>query len=87
MWRSETPYTKFVVIELHAVEREPSEDVVEVLTRLLIAAKAGEVTGLAYVLLKPGGGYSADVVGSVISQPLLALGVAKALEIALTKHL
>lgn len=69
-----------MVIHLHAVRACPNQDVVLVLTQLLEEAKAGKITGLAYAVIEQGSRYSADVVGRAKTSPLIALGIARALE-------
>jgi hypothetical protein len=53
---------------------------VEALEILLARAQAGEIIGLAYVALQPAAGYSGDLVGNALDHPVMALGLAKALE-------
>jgi hypothetical protein len=76
-----------VVIKLRAVERGSSEEVVQALTELLDAAKAGHLHGFAYVAMLPAHGYEADVLGHARSNPIMALGMAAVLEHAIDKLL
>ena len=52
---------------------------VEALERLLEAARAGRVIGVAYVALHSGDGFTADLVGTVTDHKLLARGICAAL--------
>lgn len=66
-----------------SVVRVPDAETVRAAEKLLSDALAGEIVGLAYVVLKPGGAFSGDVVGSARSHPIYTLGLARALEIKL----
>jgi hypothetical protein len=52
---------------------------VEALERLLSAARAGQIVGLAYVALHCGPDYSGDVVGRAKAHPLFTRGIVSAL--------
>lgn len=70
-------------------EKPPAKgdpDVVEALEQLLIQARRGDdIIGLAYVVLKVGSGYEGDVRGAALQHPVMALGLAKALQHQLLK--
>lgn len=70
---------------LKIVKAAPDSQVVEALSLLLQEAKAGRITGLAYVTMESGHNFSADVVGRCRRSPLLALGITKALEEAVAE--
>lgn len=70
---------------LYLVKPIEDSDTVEVLTRLLVAARAGEVIGLAFVALHHQDAYSADIVGQALRSPLLSRGICRALEDAIAK--
>jgi hypothetical protein len=69
-----------VLTKLCALRPKSDPDVVRVLRLLLAQAEAGEIIGLAYVALKPGYEYSGDLLGYGLKHPVMALGLAKALE-------
>lgn len=52
----------------------------EALSRLLAEAEAGEITGIAFVVIKIGGSYSGDVAGRLRTIPVYTLGLLKTLE-------
>jgi hypothetical protein len=60
-------------------------DTVTTLHRLLMEAQAGRIVGLAYVALCRRNQYEGDLVGAVTDSPLLARGLCRALEDAITK--
>lgn len=74
-----------MVRDLKIVKAAADSQVVEALNLLLIEAKAGRIKGIAYVTLEAGTGYSADVLGAVRHNRLLALGLTKTLEEAVSK--
>jgi hypothetical protein len=74
-----------VVVPLKLVEAAPDSQVIAALRLLLAEAEAGRITGLAYVTLESGSGFSADVVGACRRSRLLSLGIAKALEEAVAE--
>lgn len=59
------------------------------LERLLALAKTGDLTGLAYIALHPslgpGNGYSADTLGAICDNCILARGICRELEDLVTK--
>jgi hypothetical protein len=65
---------------LQLVAPPVDEDTVMVLSNLLLEALSGRLTGVAYVALYRRNEYSGDVAGLIRSNPLLALGVCRALE-------
>lgn len=69
-----------MVIPLNVVKAAPDSRVIEALQQLLLEAKAGRITGLAYVALEPGHGFTADVLGSVVESRVLALGITQVLK-------
>lgn len=74
-----------MVCHLKLVKSAPDSEVIKALTLLLQEAQAGRITGLAYVTLETGSGFSADVIGQCRSSKLLSLGLARALEEAVSK--
>lgn len=57
------------------------------LEELLALAKDGQLLGLAYVALKPCHEYQGDTVGTALRHPVMALGLARALEDQITQLL
>jgi hypothetical protein len=74
-----------VATPLKVVKNLPDQQVLDALLHLVEEARAGRIHGLAYVALEPGRHYSADAAGTARTDPLTALGVTKALEIALAR--
>lgn len=70
---------------LRLVTAPADRGTVDALTTLLEDAKAGRITGLAWIALHPGDGYSADMVGAVTEHRLLARGICRALEDTIAK--
>lgn len=70
---------------LKLIKAAVDSQLVEALSALLEEAKAGRITGLAYVTLEPGAGFSADVLGSARRNRLIALGITKTLEEAVSR--
>lgn len=66
--------------KLSALKPKSDPEIVRALQLLLAQAEAGQVTGIAYVALRPGHEYSGDIVGYGLHHPLMALGLARALE-------
>lgn len=50
------------------------------LEELLALARDGQILGLAYVALKPCHEYQGDTSGTALQHPVMALGLARALE-------
>lgn len=71
--------------KLQLVPQRPDPQVLETLYHLVEEAKAGRITGLAYITLEHGDRYTADVVGRARRSPLLTLGITKALEDAVAE--
>lgn len=69
--------------KLAVVHPTVDRDTLEALERLVSAAKAGRIVGLAYVALHCGPDYSGDVVGRARAHPLFTRGVVRALEDAI----
>lgn len=70
---------------LYLVKQLEDSDTVKALIKLLEAARAGEVIGLAFVALHHQDAYSADIVGQACRSPLLSRGICRALEDAIAK--
>lgn len=68
---------------LRVVTPLPDRQIIDSLLYLLAKAEAGDLTGFAYVALYKQDKYSADLVGTVASHPLLSRGVCRALEDAI----
>ena len=62
------------------------QSTVDALKNLLEEAQRGRIVGLAYIALKRGPDYSADVVGAALQHPLLTRGIAGALADAVAHH-
>lgn len=69
-----------MAIHLSLVRKQADRATVEAISRLLADAEAGNITGIAYVVVKPGGDYSGDVAGRLSTLPIYTLGLLKALE-------
>lgn len=69
-----------MVVQLRAVANVVDKETVETCRQLLREAERGQVIGMAYVVMERGNQFSADVVGGVRLQPVLAYGVMGALE-------
>lgn len=74
-----------MLTKLKAVVNGPDPQVLEALSYLLQEAQAGRITGLAYVALKPGLDFTANVVGDARKSPVLALGLASSLALEVGK--
>ncbi len=72
---------------LHLVDPQADPQVIATLRKLLAQAEAGQIVGLAYIAMMPGWQYSGDLVGLALQQPLVALGLASALEHQITTFL
>lgn len=70
---------------LYIVEPRQDHATVEALSKLLEAARAGKIIGLAFVALHNHDEYSADLVGQALRSPLLSRGICRALEDAIAK--
>lgn len=66
--------------KLEAVPLSRDPEVVQALEKLLARARAGEVIGLAYVAMMPAHEYEGDSLGAALQHPVMALGLARALE-------
>jgi hypothetical protein len=65
---------------LTLVPNPVSLETVQILTKLLREAQAGELVGLAYVAIHPAYEFEADATGSARQLPEMAVGMLKALE-------
>jgi hypothetical protein len=74
-----------MAVTLRVVKNPPNESVIGALLYLLQEAKAGRISGLAYVTAIAGQHLSADLVGTARSSPVVALASAKAIEVAVSK--
>lgn len=72
---------------LHLVDPKRDQEIIAALRKLLAQAEAGEVVGLAYVAMMPSWAYQGDVIGIALQKPLVALGLASALEHQITTFL
>lgn len=69
------------------VQCRSDPEIVKSLETLLALAKEGKIIGLAYVALKPANDYQGDLAGKALTHPVLALGLARALEDQITRLL
>lgn len=65
---------------LSLVQDRVDQETVEALSKLLAEARAGKVTGLAFVTIRRGGAYHGDVAGRLRGMPIYTLGLLHALE-------
>lgn len=65
---------------LQLVQAEVSKDVVTALEELLVSAKAGHVTGIAFGAILKGRKFLVDCAGSAYADPTTARGVLAALD-------
>lgn len=65
---------------LSLVQDLADPETIEALSKLLAEARAGQVTGLAFVTIRRGGAYSGDVAGRLRAMPIYTLGLLHALE-------
>lgn len=70
---------------LDVVPHTVSQDTVHALEVLLQKALVGDVVGIAYVALGPGGAYEGDVVGAAVQMPAIVRGLLPGLEHKLDK--
>jgi hypothetical protein len=71
--------TRCPVLKLATAQTAVDEQTVKTLSELLEQAKAGRLTGLAYVAVHPDSRYSGDVIGRCRAFPLYTRGVVAAL--------
>jgi hypothetical protein len=74
------PLAKPTLRLVQAVPRPACTQTVAILQRLLTAALAGDVVGLVYGAMGPGGAYHVDVAGLLERSPTLGRGVCAALD-------
>lgn len=65
---------------LSIVQDRADQETIEAISRLLDEAKAGNVTGLAFVTIRKGGDYSGEVAGRLRDMPVYTLGLLHVLE-------
>lgn len=66
--------------ELRVMPPHVSVDTVAALADLLAQAKAGQVIGLAYAAIKPGGEYQGDITGMAETHPIYTRGLLRVLD-------
>lgn len=72
---------------LELVRPHPDPDTVDTLRTLLEKAEAGQVSGIAYVVLEAGDQFTGDVVGRAKRKPHLTAWLLRALEGKITPSL
>ncbi len=67
-----------IVISL--AQTRPSQETIDALTALLAEARSGAVVGLAYVAVHKEDEFTADVLGTAKTSPVLTIGMLQILE-------